>query len=134
MGRTCAINQVLGTDMKKHFDIVSRFQVGSNAVPLPCSIPCLHKWPGMKCHKDGGSCSTICGQRLEGRTAGHVSWLQRLLLLTRHLVLPMALRLPQPAPSLAICPTTGNTSSPANSAQYNQTFMSPTVVQLAIFL
>ena len=27
MGRTCAINQVLGTDMKKHFDIVSRFQV-----------------------------------------------------------------------------------------------------------
>ncbi|DBA72363.1 TPA: putative 3',5'-cyclic phosphodiesterase pde-3 [Trebouxia sp. C0005] len=26
MGRSCAINQVLGTDMKKHFDIVSRFQ------------------------------------------------------------------------------------------------------------
>ncbi|DBA82086.1 TPA: hypothetical protein ACH3X1_016801 [Trebouxia sp. C0004] len=26
MGRNCAINQVLGTDMKKHFDIVSRFQ------------------------------------------------------------------------------------------------------------
>ena len=27
LGRSCAINQVLGTDMKKHFDIVSRLQV-----------------------------------------------------------------------------------------------------------
>ncbi len=25
--RNCCINQVLGTDMKKHFDITSRFQV-----------------------------------------------------------------------------------------------------------
>ena len=25
--RSCCINQVLGTDMKKHFDITSRFQV-----------------------------------------------------------------------------------------------------------
>ena len=25
--RACIISQVLGTDMKKHFDIVSRFQV-----------------------------------------------------------------------------------------------------------
>lgn len=30
--RSVCINQVLGTDMKKHFDIASRFQVGS--VPL----------------------------------------------------------------------------------------------------
>lgn len=27
LGRACAITQVLGTDMKKHFDILSRFQV-----------------------------------------------------------------------------------------------------------
>ena len=26
--RGLAVNQVLGTDMKKHFDIISRFQVG----------------------------------------------------------------------------------------------------------
>lgn len=26
MARNCAINQILGTDMKKHFDILSRFQ------------------------------------------------------------------------------------------------------------
>lgn len=31
MARACIINQVLGTDMKKHFDIVSRFQVLVNA-------------------------------------------------------------------------------------------------------
>lgn len=30
--RTTCINMVLGTDMKKHFDIVSRFQVG-------CDVP-----------------------------------------------------------------------------------------------
>ena len=27
IARTCAITQILGTDMKKHFDILSRFQV-----------------------------------------------------------------------------------------------------------
>lgn len=27
--RATAVNQVLGTDMKKHFDITSRFQVGT---------------------------------------------------------------------------------------------------------
>lgn len=27
MARNCAITQILGTDMKKHFDILSRFQV-----------------------------------------------------------------------------------------------------------
>ena len=40
MGRTCAINQVLGTDMKKHFDIVSRFQVGSCTLSPPCHMFC----------------------------------------------------------------------------------------------
>ena len=31
--RVCCINQVLGTDMKKHFDITSRFQASLSAVP-----------------------------------------------------------------------------------------------------
>ena len=35
MGRSCAINQVLGTDMKKHFDIVSRFQVRATSILDP---------------------------------------------------------------------------------------------------
>lgn len=30
--RNCAINQVLGTDMKKHFGIQSRFQVTAHAL------------------------------------------------------------------------------------------------------
>ena len=35
VARTCVINQVLGTDMKKHFDIVSRFQV--SFLPSQCA-------------------------------------------------------------------------------------------------
>ena len=31
--RDCCINQVLGTDMKKHFDITSRFQVSCAVSP-----------------------------------------------------------------------------------------------------
>ena len=30
--RLVSVNQVLGTDMKKHFDITSRFQVGHNLI------------------------------------------------------------------------------------------------------
>ncbi len=41
MGRNCAINQVLGTDMKKHFDIVSRFQVCVTSPLHPCQQPIL---------------------------------------------------------------------------------------------
>ena len=33
--RIVAVNQVLGTDMKKHFDITSRFQVGL-LLPMLC--------------------------------------------------------------------------------------------------
>ena len=33
--RSLSINQVLGTDMKKHFDIISRFQVGL-LLPMLC--------------------------------------------------------------------------------------------------
>lgn len=119
-GRTCAINQVLGTDMKKHFDIVSRFQV---AFSLYSVYTLQHRlltrvaWHEMP--QESGSCSTIRGQRLEGKTAGHLSWLQRLFLPTCHPVLPLALLSPQPAPTRGRCPTTGNTSSPANSARYN---------------
>ena len=40
--RSVCINQVLGTDMKKHFDIASRFQVGF-AVGLPVIVLlCIH--------------------------------------------------------------------------------------------
>ena len=35
--RTTCINMVLGTDMKKHFDIMSRFQV-----LLPICLSCFH--------------------------------------------------------------------------------------------
>ena len=31
--RQCSINQILGTDMKKHFDITSRFQVSRLCLP-----------------------------------------------------------------------------------------------------
>ncbi len=41
MGRNCAINQVLGTDMKKHFDIVSRFQVRVTSTLDPHQQPTL---------------------------------------------------------------------------------------------
>jgi hypothetical protein len=41
MGRNCAINQVLGTDMKKHFDIVSRFQVRVTSPRHPHPQPTL---------------------------------------------------------------------------------------------
>ncbi len=41
MGRNCAINQVLGTDMKKHFDIVSRFQVCATSPHDPLPQPTL---------------------------------------------------------------------------------------------
>ena len=41
MGRNCAINQVLGTDMKKHFDIVSRFQVCATSPHDPHPQPTL---------------------------------------------------------------------------------------------
>ncbi len=33
-GRRASINMVLGTDMKKHFDIVSRFQVTTYLVTM----------------------------------------------------------------------------------------------------
>ena len=35
LSRKCAITQVLGTDMKKHFDILTRFQV------------CIVVWPDL---------------------------------------------------------------------------------------
>ena len=55
MGRACAINQVLGTDMKKHFDIVSRFQV-SQPAPLTCAPP-AHRRQAMLL---SNLCSTVC--------------------------------------------------------------------------
>ncbi|KAL0043699.1 hypothetical protein WJX82_003553 [Trebouxia sp. C0006] len=56
MGRNCAINQVLGTDMKKHFDIVSRFQAvfkkppSSNASSHGSTTPTGHSqdWTSIK--------------------------------------------------------------------------------------
>ncbi len=37
MAHNCAITQILGTDMKKHFDILSRFQVlAAHTRALPC--------------------------------------------------------------------------------------------------
>ena len=37
IARNCAITQILGTDMKKHFDILSRFQVlAAHTQALPC--------------------------------------------------------------------------------------------------
>jgi hypothetical protein len=35
--RMVSVNQVLGTDMKKHFDITSRFQVGL-LLPMLCLV------------------------------------------------------------------------------------------------
>ena len=35
--RVVSVNQVLGTDMKKHFDITSRFQVGL-LLPMLCLL------------------------------------------------------------------------------------------------
>ena len=42
--RSTCVNMVLGTDMKKHFDILSRFQVltPSRAALLTSSSPCQH--------------------------------------------------------------------------------------------
>ena len=36
--RACCISQVLGTDMKKHFDITSRFQVRGSTTELQHNI------------------------------------------------------------------------------------------------
>jgi len=41
MARNCAITQILGTDMKKHFDILSRFQVlAAHTWMAKCGQPC----------------------------------------------------------------------------------------------
>ena len=41
--RQIGINQVLGTDMKKHFDITSRFQVSFSLLP-PWQPATLERW------------------------------------------------------------------------------------------
>jgi hypothetical protein len=38
--RSFCVNQVLGTDMKKHFDITSRFQVSHRAMLIRVHIDC----------------------------------------------------------------------------------------------
>ena len=44
--RSTSVNMVLGTDMKKHFDIMSRFQVPQpHDSPLPLNIRLLHNGP-----------------------------------------------------------------------------------------
>ena len=48
--RVSCINQVLGTDMKKHFDIVSRFQARSSPLPLDILLNQLQ----MQCCIDTG--------------------------------------------------------------------------------
>ena len=43
--RTAVIEQVLGTDMKKHFNILSRFQVSSHTLPDHHALWSVHQ-PG----------------------------------------------------------------------------------------
>lgn len=38
--RSCAVQQILGTDMKKHFDILSRFQVDTAVLTLLLDDAC----------------------------------------------------------------------------------------------
>ena len=77
--RIVAVNQVLGTDMKKHFDITSRFQVG-----LLLPMLCLFSWACFVCSAGhalrGNALSCLLGMLCLCSSSWVIAVLHRLIL------------------------------------------------------